>query len=135
MLNLPIHHIGVACKSIEKEWKVFEKLGFKKEDSFIDEKQGVFGEFIVPNNTLYPQYRFELLQNIGESGVLDSYLKHNAKMYHIAYQSQDIQKDLDIIKDSGIVVVPIMDASYFAKLCFVVMSNRMLIELVELKNE
>ena len=31
-------------------------------------------------------------------------------------------------------IVPIMENSYFAKLCFIMMPNRLLIELVELKN-
>lgn len=29
-LNLPIHHIGVACKNLEKEREIFFKLGFCK---------------------------------------------------------------------------------------------------------
>lgn len=100
-LNLPIHHIGVACKSLEKERKIFEKLGFIKEAEFIDEQQGVKGEFIIPKNNLLPQYRFELLSNLNEKGVLDSYLKNKTKMYHIAYESKNIQKDLDILSRGG----------------------------------
>lgn len=95
MLNLPIHHIGVATRSIEREWLVFEKLGFIKEAGFVDTTQGVRGEFIIPRNPHLPTYRFELLENLGEKGVLDSYLANNTKMYHIAYESRDIQADLD----------------------------------------
>lgn len=29
-LDLPIHHIGVACKNLEKEREIFFKLGFCK---------------------------------------------------------------------------------------------------------
>ncbi|HEF9206314.1 TPA: VOC family protein, partial [Campylobacter coli] len=36
-------------------------------------------------------------------------------------------------QQGGICIVPIMQASYFAKLCFIMMPNRLLIELVELK--
>lgn len=133
-LNLPIHHIGVACKNLEKEREIFYKLGFIKEADFIDERQGVKGEFITPKDNNFPQYRFELLSNLNEKGVLDNYLKNKIKMYHIAYESKNIQKDLDIlIKNSGFLIVDIMEASYFAKLCFVMMNNNLLIELVELK--
>ncbi|MCV3392059.1 VOC family protein [Campylobacter sp. IFREMER_LSEM_CL2101] len=132
-LNLPIHHIGVACKSLENERKIFEKLGFIKEAEFIDEQQGVKGEFIIPKNNLFPQYRFELLSNLNEKGVLDSYLKNKTKMYHIAYESKNIEQDLSLLLNDGLIVVDIMKASYFAKLCFVMMSNNLLIELVELK--
>lgn len=132
-LNLPIHHIGVACKNLEKEKKIFEKLGFIKEADFIDERQGVKGEFVIPKNNLFPQYRFELLSNLHENGVLDNYLKNKTKMYHIAYESKNIQNDLNLLCDNGIIVIDIMKASYFAKLCFIMMSNNLLIELVELK--
>ncbi|HEF9206234.1 TPA: VOC family protein, partial [Campylobacter coli] len=87
-LNLPLHHIGVACKNLEKERECFFKLGFYKESEFIDEKQGVRGEFIIPCNEAFPQYRFELLQNLNDKGPLDSYLKNNTKMYHLAYESK-----------------------------------------------
>ena len=132
-LQLPIHHIGVACKSIEEEMQVFTQLGFKEEANFIDEKQGVRGKFIIPSCMDYPQYRLELLENINEHGVLDSYLKKNNKMYHIAYESKNIQRDLALFPKESLVVVPIIDAVYFAKICFVMMPNRFLIELVELK--
>lgn len=133
-LNLPIHHIGVACKNLEKEREIFYKLGFIKEADFIDKRQGVKGEFIIPKNNNFPQYRFELLSNLNKKGVLDNYLKNKIKMYHIAYESKNIQKDLDKLSmGGGILVVDIMEASYFAKLCFVMMNNNLLIELVELK--
>lgn len=133
-LSLPIHHIGVACKKIDKEKEIFYHLGFKKEAEFVDEKQGVRGEFIVVENENFPHYRLELLENLNEKGVLDGYLKNNTKMYHIAYESKNIEKDLQFLEQKGgICIVEIMKASYFAKLCFVMMPNRLLIELVELK--
>ncbi|RDU66517.1 hypothetical protein CQA53_03485 [Helicobacter didelphidarum] len=100
MLSLPIHHIGVATRSIEKEWLVFEKLGFVKEADFVDTTQGVRGEFIIPRNPHYPAYRFELLENLNGEGVLDSYLANNTKMYHIAYESKNIEADLAILLGS-----------------------------------
>ncbi len=100
-LNLPIHHIGVACKNIEKERKIFEKLGFKLEAKFVDQTQGVMGEFIIPSNNTFPQYRFELLSNLENTNILDNYLKNKIKMYHIAYESKNIQKDLSILSTGG----------------------------------
>lgn len=135
MLDLPIHHIGVACKNLEKERAYFFKLGFYKEAEFIDEKQGVKGEFIIPCNEAFPLYRFELLQNLKDKGPLDSYLKNNTKMYHLAYESKNIEQDLSLLEQQGggICVVPLSEASYFARICFIMMPNRLLIELVELK--
>lgn len=73
------------------------------------------------------------MSNLNEKGVLDSYLKNKTKMYHIAYESKNIEQDLSLLLNDGLLVVDIMKASYFAKLCFVMMSNNLLIELVELK--
>lgn len=142
-LNLPIHHIGVACKSIELEKKIFLQLGFVKEAEFVDERQGVRGEFIIPHKPHFPQYRLELLENLAGRNILDNYLKNNTKMYHIAYESKDIEKDLTYLKQihsdeklykslrKSLIVVNIMPARYFARLCFVMLPNGILIELVE----
>ena len=94
MVNLPIHHIGIATKSIAEEFEYFKQLGFSMQDSFIDTKQGVRGVFVVPNNPALPLYRFELLENLNENGILDSYLKNRIKMYHIAFETKDIESSL-----------------------------------------
>lgn len=143
-IALPLHHIGIACKSIEAERKIFLQLGFKKEAEFIDEAQGIKGEFILPKSVNFPQYRFELLENLPHHATLEGYLKNNAKMYHIAYESKDIERDLSLLRGittkeilyrklrKALVVVDIMPASYFARLCFVMLPNGLLVELVEL---
>ena len=49
--NLRLHHIGVACKSIEKELKTFELLGYKPvSEIFSDEIQKIKGLFISAPN-------------------------------------------------------------------------------------
>lgn len=131
VLNNPIHHIGVATKSIELEFPIFQKLGFKLEDNFIDEKQGVRGFFITNGF-----YRLELLENLSSDGPLSNYLNNRVKMYHIAYESLDLQEDLFKLQSreeggGGIIIKPIMQATYFKRLCFIMMRNQLLIELVE----
>lgn len=101
MLSLPIHHIGIASVDISKELLVFYQLGFMKEDEFIDKAQGVKGVFVIPNDKSLPQYRFELLENLHEQGPLTNYLKNKTKMYHIAYKSEDIQKDMQSLLSAG----------------------------------
>lgn len=189
---LPLHHIGVACKSIERELPLFELLGFVYEAEFIDEAQGVKGVFLTSNANTAKNARVELLENLPQSTRLDTYLKHHNKLYHLAFESQNIQADCASILEStpharkknqhygenqaeillssdfngggGIVkseqgqsmreirasatagaaekmptrakprlIVPIMESSYFARLCFIMLPNRLLIELVELK--
>lgn len=151
-LKLPVHHIGIACKNIEKEFEFFRILGFRKHSSFIDEAQGIRGEFIVPSDEKQTMYCFELLQNIGEKGILDSYLKNNVKMYHIAFETCDIEVTLlklqemcAMANDSSLagggglmfgkprVITPLLTNEYFSRFCFVMLPNRLLIELVEIK--
>ena len=137
MIRLPIHHIGIASADIHKELSIFKSLGFIKEDEFIDKMQGVKGIFVIPSDRALPQYRFELLENLHEEGPLTNYLKNKTKMYHIAYKSEDIQKDMQSLLIAGgggnILKTPITSASFLKKICFVMLKNRLLVELVEEK--
>ena len=100
LLNLPIRQIGVATKSLESEKHIFQSLGFTQEGSFSDERQGVRGVFM----TLHPcksslafQWRFELLENLEGSKRLDNYLKTHNKLYHIAFETHNIELDMQSI--------------------------------------
>lgn len=154
--HLMPHHIGVATQSIESELPIFKALGFEIEGEFIDQVQGIRGLFITskamsPSHYKFP-YRLELLENLPQSTRLDNYLKNHHKLYHIAFVSHDIQSDAKAILDARFtqstdftrgggtggksprarMLVPIIEASYFSKLCFIMLPNRLLIELVEL---
>lgn len=129
-MNLELHHIGVATKNIEKEFAIFQKLGYKKvSDTFNDAIQKIKGLFIEADN----QPRLELLENLEVNGPLDSCLKNGVKFYHLAYKTNDIQKDLDeFIKETRAkLIVPIKNAAYFDKICFLMLPNMTLIELVQ----
>ena len=82
MNNLKLHHIGVACRNIEKEFKYFEKLGYQfASEIFVDEEQKIKGVFIKADN----QPCLELLENVSEDGPLTSFLQNGVKFYHFAY--------------------------------------------------
>ena len=105
MDNLKLHHIGVATKNIEKEFEVFKKLGYKQSSEvFIDEIQGIRGMFI----------------------------EKRTKFYHFAYETVDIERSVSrLLVEGGVVVKPMVAAVYFKRVCFVMMKNMMLVELVE----
>lgn len=157
LAHLIPHHIGVATQSIESELPIFKALGFEIEGEFVDQTQGIRGVFITSKATHqgHSNYRLELLENLPQSTRLDNYLKNHHKLYHIAFVSRDIQSDSQAILDARFtqntnftrgggeenvklskarMLVPIIQASYFSKLCFIMLPNRLLIELVELKN-
>lgn len=130
MLDFPLHHIGVATHNIEKEFRVFQNLGYSKcSDVFIDPVQKIKGLFIVAPG----QPTLELLENLEETGPLGSCLKNGIKFYHFAYLVDDIEhvsNDL-IASESAKMIIPITAASYFSKICFFMFPNMLLVEFVQ----
>lgn len=131
MDSMKLHHIGVATKNIDREFEIFKKLGYKQcSDIFVDETQKIKGMFISADN----QPCLELLENISDDGPLTNHLKKGNKFYHFAYTTTDIEKDYNYLLSQGAVpVVKITKATYFERICFVMLKNMMLIELVENK--
>ena len=127
--SLKFHHIGVACRSIERELKYFEILGYRPiGDTFIDPKQSIRGLFITADG----QPCLELLENVSDDGPLTGWLTKGVKFYHYAYETNDIEQDVQqLVSNGAIVVKPITDAVYFKRVCFLMLKNMMLVELVE----
>lgn len=124
------HHIGVATDSIEKELSTYRLIGYKREGSpFIDENQGIKGQFIISNN----QPRLELLENLNDRDTLTKWLDGGIKNYHFAYMVDDIEAAISALGKKRFRVISSMKlSSYFGKrICFLVMPNRFLIELIE----
>ena len=206
MNSLAPHHIGIATRSIEAELGLFKFLGFVEEEEFIDENQGVRGLFLISSfegdrsrnvakDCLAPTtWRIELLENLPHSARLDSYLKTHHKLYHLAFETKNLEKDSKRILDArwdgpksplssfsnalevegsvaGFInspknpkspsraiaidenrsskprfdsrpratkarmLISPVEASCFARLCFIMLPNRLLIELVELRRD
>jgi len=132
--ELKLHHLGVACRNIEKEFHVFEKLGYRPiSDVFEDKIQKIRGLFIVAKD----QPCLELLENLTSDGPLNSHLAKGNKFYHMAYQTENIESDVkDFTTNRGArIIIPITEATYFKKICFMVMPNMMIVELIQLKEE
>ena len=125
------HHIGIATKNIEKEFKSYAMLGYIKEAWFdSDINQGVKGLFITAKN----QPRLELLENLEGSNTLNYWLKQGIKLYHFGYMVNDIDKAFDIftVKLGAKVVSPMKISQFFGKrICFVVLKNMFVVELIE----
>lgn len=123
-------HIGVACKSIEKEYSFFQKLGYSQiSDYFEDKNQGIRGLFIEAEG----QPTLELLENLNENGPLTNILKKGNKFYHFAYETDDIDQDFDnfVEKEKCIVISPIKRAVYYHKVAFCMLPNMTMIEFVQ----
>lgn len=128
--GMKFHHIGVASRQIEKELPLYRLLGYEKEgDAFEDSVQGVRGMFMTADG----QPRLELLENLPGSHTLDTPLNQNQKLYHAAYCVKDIETAMDLlIRNRAKVISPLRKSAYFGRrICFLMLPNMMLLELVE----
>lgn len=128
--ELTLHHLGVATRSIARELPYYEALGYVARSAiFTDERQGIRGLFIEAAG----QPTLELLENLGPSGPLDDCLTRGIKVYHFAYEARDIEAAAAALTaEAGArVVVPVTGASYFSKICFLMLPNMLLVELVQ----
>ncbi len=124
------HHIGVACKDLNKETNAYKLLGYRQESpDFRDDCQGIYGRFLVAQGSP----RLELLKNTEESHTLDIWLKNRTKMYHIAYIVGNFDKAMEVFRMMGAQVVrEPKPSTYFKKrISFLLLPNLSLIELIE----
>lgn len=124
------HHIGVACLNLDRETERFAALGYTAEGAdFEDPIQGVRGRFLVGGGP-----RMELLVSIGPGGVLAPWLKTGQKMYHLAYEVDDIgRRQAELIAAGAKTTVEPVPAAAFGgrRICFLLMPNLLLVELIE----
>ena len=94
-----IEHIGIAVQNIEESNKVFAKI-FGKENykSEIVESEGVVTSFFqVGENKL------ELVSATNSDSPIAKYLEKNREgMHHIAFDVEDIEKEMIRLKNEGV---------------------------------
>lgn len=129
-MKLDFHHIGVACLDLQSETRRFEILGYTPEGpDFTDPLQGVSGRFLVGGGP-----RMELLVPLSGDGVLTPWIKSGVKLYHLAYETPDLPSAIDFYRShrSKIVVQPVEAVAFGGRLiCFLMMPNMLLVELIE----
>lgn len=129
------HHVGVACRNLDAEQKIFGLLGYAAEgEDFEDPIQGVRGRFLTGGGP-----RIELLTALApdSNNVLKDWLGRGAKMYHLAYVVDDIGEVTSRLVASGAkVIVPPVPAIAFnnSNISFVMLRNMLLVELIEGNN-
>lgn len=132
--TLKFHHIGVACKSVENEFPMFSILGYQKESPwFEDETQGIAGMFIAAEG----QPRLELMEEINNSGTLAPHIRSGNKMYHFAYTVSKMDEMIKALQNTKAKVISSAKlSSYFGtRICFLILPNMYMIELIEEKGE
>lgn len=100
---MKIDHIGYAVKRIDRALNAFEKLGFVFEPMFDDMERNVklaFGE--------KDGYRIELVAPLDKKvdSPIDPYLNNAVGTpYHICYQSDELDKDVEELERQGFKVI------------------------------
>lgn len=125
-----IDHIGYAVKNIEKAKKSMEALGYRFEQTIEDYDRNIFILFGELDG-----YRVELVAPMGEGSPVDMYLsKIGPTPYHICYKSDDIEADVEALKESRFKVsIPLAPAVAFGgkRVVFLYSLSVGLIEIVE----
>lgn len=124
------HHLGVACRDIDRELESWTRLGYRPEgDRFTDPIQKIHGLFIVG---LGP--RLELLSPAGEGSPIDGVLARGGKIYHQGFEAFDFDAALrDITAAGARVVQPPAPAVAFGgrRIVFAMTASLNLIEIIE----
>jgi methylmalonyl-CoA/ethylmalonyl-CoA epimerase len=124
------HHVGVACTDLEAEKAGVRALGYESVGGpFTDRRQGVTGLFL---EGIGP--RLELLAPLEGSDVLDPWLRSKAKMYHLAYEVDDLADAIGDAKKVGArPLSPPVPAVAFEdrQICFLMLRSMLLVELIE----
>ena len=94
-----IEHIGIAVKNINKSNELFSKI-FGKENykSEIVESEGVITSFFQMGEN-----KIELVEASNPDSPISKYLQKNREgMHHIAFEVENIEKEMDRLKKEGI---------------------------------
>ncbi len=100
---MKVDHIGYAVKRIDRALNAFEKLGFVFEPVIDDTDRNVKLAFGGKDG-----YRIELVSPLDKKAEspVDKYLSNTVGVpYHICYQSDELDKDVEELKKQGFKVV------------------------------
>ncbi len=128
--GMEFHHIGIACSDIEIDKKAYQILGYTFEKkAFEDNEQGVKGVFGNAKN----QPCIELLENLSSNTTLTPWLEKGVKMYHFGYLVNDFEKACFYMNKvrSKLVSIPKQSVYFGGRICFYMLKNMMMIELME----
>ena len=105
-------------------------LGYRKDsDIFEDETQGIRGIFLARDG--HP--KLELLENLEGRDTVTKQLASGNKMYHRAYLTKNIEGAIELFKANKAKIISplVMSTFYKTRICFMILPNMEMIELVE----
>lgn len=131
---MKIHHIGYCVHNIDKAILEFEKIGYQKfETKYIDNDRKIYIQFMKNNETMV-----ELVNptNEGESPVDGILKKIGDSAYHICYETNNINEEIEKLKIDKYILISSPKTAVAINNCevaFLYKRNVGLIEIVEIK--
>jgi len=123
------HHLGQACRAIEREIGFVERLGYRRDGkAFEDSVQGIRGQFMVGAGP-----RLELLEDLPGRDTLGPWLDAGIRIYHMAYMVDDLGPAIEWGRGQrGKLIVPPVPAVAFKyhAICFMMFPNRSMLEFI-----
>jgi methylmalonyl-CoA/ethylmalonyl-CoA epimerase len=129
---MKIDHIGYAVKRIDRAIEAFQKLGYEFEPTIDDIDRNVKLAFGVKDG-----YRIELVSPLDKKAVspVDQYLSNTVGTpYHICYESDDLDKEVEELKNQGykVIINPLSAVAFGGRrVVFMMNIGFGLIEIVE----
>ena len=128
--NLQFHHMGVACRSIEREIRNFTALGYVQESRiYTDAIQKIDCCFMHG-----PGPRIELIAPNHDESPVWPWVRQGVKYYHQAFETLDLDSAIaQFAAARGKLVSPPVPAAAFdgRDIAFVMLPGLILIELIE----
>ena len=127
--GLVFHHVGIACDRIESEVPHYELIGYRREgEIFEDSRQVIRGLFLKSGSM-----QIELIEPLRPESPVCTFLARGIQMYHQAFLSHNLRAVVRSLVDKGAVIVshPKPAVAFGGRqVCFLLLPNRMLIELI-----
>lgn len=130
-----LHHIGFVVESIEKVAEEFSRsLGGAWDGRIVlDPLQGSRVSFFqgpVPGDALV-----ELVEPTDERSPVSKFLKRGGGLHHLCYQVADLEKQLDLSRSAGSLVVraPVPAAAFDGRrIAWIYTKSKLLLEYLEM---
>ncbi|HZO95369.1 MAG TPA: VOC family protein [Candidatus Baltobacteraceae bacterium] len=123
------HHVGIACRDLDADERVFAGLGYVREGTdWFDPIQNVHARFLVGAGP-----RVELVVDAQPGGPVAELERKGVKLYHMAYEVDDLRSASRGLEALGAkqVTAPTPGIAFGMRLlCFYALPNLALIELI-----
>jgi methylmalonyl-CoA/ethylmalonyl-CoA epimerase len=129
-LRCAFHHLGVACRDLDRESLPWLALGYRVESQvFEDPIQGVKGQFLVG-----PGPRLELLASLAPDQPVASMVRRGITLYHQGYETPLFDQTVAALSEANnkLVKGPVPAVAFGGRqIAFFVLPNMNIVEIIE----